>query len=567
GQFGGDTYTFSGAGLGADYVAEAGEPDRRNPVDRGPNDLHDTLDFTGFADTVAIDIKKTTQQTVNRNYTGDINLLLKLQYVDAIEHVIGSQFKDNIKGNTRNNILFGRDGDDIIDGKEGDNLLHGGDGDDRLTSIRGATLIIGGDGKDTIQGGTTTSVILGGEDDDNIIATRPGNQLLDGEGGNDKLRATTGDDILFGGEGDDNLTATSGLDKLEGGAGTDRLRSSRTAVLVEQDEAPGQIGLLSFFQAFALQFSLDGFFFTDPTGGNPALNDRPARDWIEPYISSLPGSAPPLLAQNYPDPSVVTLEPAPDAVAVEALKRAAVDQLEAAGLVDPNRAVELAEVKITVDDLPGAMLGAFSVDTVIVDVDAAGHGWFVDTTPQDNEEFVPSPDGGWVARADGPAAGRMDLLTTILHELGHAIHLPHAAHDAADFMSTTLEAGARFLPAAELHPLASSVASSTKSFAQVDEVTTQVFLDDLGVFASRSDAQQAEGRALEADEVEDDIVFLDGQLNALVTTEEEQASNNEPATTEVWDLEADDDELNLVRSETRGYSVDWDSKFSRFLLK
>lgn len=35
----------------------------------------------------------------------------------------------------------------------------------------------------------------------------------------------------------------------------------------------------------------------------------------------------------------------------------------------------------------------------------------------------------------------------------------------------------------------------------------------------------------------------------------------------MWDLEADDDELNLARSEARDYSIDWDNKFSRFLLK
>jgi hypothetical protein len=56
--------------------------------------------------------------------------------------------------------------------------------------------------------------------------------------------------------------------------------------------------------------------------------------------------------------------------------------------------------------------------------DAAGHGWFVDPSPAEWFEFAGS---GTVlqARADGPAAGRMDLMTALLHEIGHVLGFDH----------------------------------------------------------------------------------------------------------------------------------------------
>jgi hypothetical protein len=44
----------------------------------------------------------------------------------------------------------------------------------------------------------------------------------------------------------------------------------------------------------------------------------------------------------------------------------------------------------------------------------------VDPTPARDQEFSPgSPGSPLVALPGGPAAGRMDLLTVVLHEMGH----------------------------------------------------------------------------------------------------------------------------------------------------
>ena len=60
-------------------------------------------------------------------------------------------------------------------------------------------------------------------------------------------------------------------------------------------------------------------------------------------------------------------------------------------------------------DLGSDLLGLTAGDVITLDDDAAGHGWFLDPTPQANEEFsVSSVDGVFAAPGDGPAAGRMD---------------------------------------------------------------------------------------------------------------------------------------------------------------
>ena len=57
-----------------------------------------------------------------------------------------------------------------------------------------------------------------------------------------------------------------------------------------------------------------------------------------------------------------------------------------------------------------------------IDSDGAGYGWFVDATPGEDSEF----DGSGTrltADAGGAAEGKLDLLTVLMHELGHQIGL------------------------------------------------------------------------------------------------------------------------------------------------
>jgi hypothetical protein len=70
-------------------------------------------------------------------------------------------------------------------------------------------------------------------------------------------------------------------------------------------------------------------------------------------------------------------------------------------------------VQLVVADLPEDLLGlaSSSTNTIWLDVDAAGHGWYLDATPEEDEEFG--------AESDEAVADRMDALSVLFHELGH----------------------------------------------------------------------------------------------------------------------------------------------------
>ena len=92
----------------------------------------------------------------------------------------------------------------------------------------------------------------------------------------------------------------------------------------------------------------------------------------------------------------------------------------------------LSGVSIQVANLPGNLLGATTDGKILIDRDAAGHGWFVDPTPGDDEEFILDDLGSLVARQNTTADGRADLLTTVMHELGHVLGYNHADEGLMD---------------------------------------------------------------------------------------------------------------------------------------
>ena len=92
-------------------------------------------------------------------------------------------------------------------------------------------------------------------------------------------------------------------------------------------------------------------------------------------------------------------------------------------------------VHVNVMDLPAGTLGWAYGDTITLDVNADGAGWYMNP--------------------GAPAAGHMDLLTVVSHEVGHLLGYDHSA-DSHDLMAATLPVGTRRLPGLGHVELASS---------------------------------------------------------------------------------------------------------------
>ena len=88
----------------------------------------------------------------------------------------------------------------------------------------------------------------------------------------------------------------------------------------------------------------------------------------------------------------------------------------AAGVVDPQRLVALTQLDVQIADLSDSLLGIAALDTVWMDVDAAGYGWSL-----------------------GVESGGVDLFSTVTHEFGHVLGFRH------NEMGATLGAGVRQL--------------------------------------------------------------------------------------------------------------------------
>jgi hypothetical protein len=109
---------------------------------------------------------------------------------------------------------------------------------------------------------------------------------------------------------------------------------------------------------------------------------------------------------------------------------------------------DLPAINVSVAALSGDLLGYAAGSTIVLDLNAAGLGWFIDATPAESEEFAPAADGQLIAVAP-KAINRYDLLTVVLHEIGHVLGYDHD-DDAAGVMAAILAPSARRLPPPQL---------------------------------------------------------------------------------------------------------------------
>ena len=103
---------------------------------------------------------------------------------------------------------------------------------------------------------------------------------------------------------------------------------------------------------------------------------------------------------------------------LDAIATAAIAQwIEVLDGGDPRLAM-LGDVHFVIADLDKDELGHTSGNMIVIDADAAGYGWFVDTTLGDidpdanNTEFTDTGNNGSLtAQVGSPAVGKQDLLT------------------------------------------------------------------------------------------------------------------------------------------------------------
>jgi CSLREA domain-containing protein len=115
----------------------------------------------------------------------------------------------------------------------------------------------------------------------------------------------------------------------------------------------------------------------------------------------------------------------------------AVAAWESLGL-DAARVAMLQSLSFEIADLPGRYLGWATPDRIVLDIDAAGYGWYIaGDEGRVSDEFEISD-----------SRTQMDLLTAVLHEMGHLLGLADLDEEDA-LMSGILQPGTRQLPTAD----------------------------------------------------------------------------------------------------------------------
>ena len=129
-----------------------------------------------------------------------------------------------------------------------------------------------------------------------------------------------------------------------------------------------------------------------------------------------------------------------------------------------NASQSLASFQDLAGSAVGQTTGEGATAQITLDTNAAGHGWHIDPTPLDNtDDYLPTSNPNiWQAKAGTDAAGKMDMLSVLLHEYGHALGLEHSAQ-VGDFMSATLQPGERRLPSADELALMSQLVAELKT--------------------------------------------------------------------------------------------------------
>ena len=212
------------------------------------NEGLDTVDFSNSSSLEIIDLE------LNEATGGE-----GTDSIYNIENVIGTDFSDEIRGDSSNNILDAGRGNDTLEGREGNDTLIGGSGNDILNGEEGNDSLLGGTGDDTLLGEDGNDYLDGGNDNDTVdysttslggvevdlsITTEQDtiNSGLDtltnieniiGTSFEDILKGNSSDNTILGGASNDTIftngSSAIGYDYVDGGVGSNDVLSFENA--------------------------------------------------------------------------------------------------------------------------------------------------------------------------------------------------------------------------------------------------------------------------------------------------------------------------------------------------
>jgi len=137
--------------------------------------------------------------------------------------------------------------------------------------------------------------------------------------------------------------------------------------------------------------------------------------------------------------------------------------------LDAGQTAMLDQITFQIGDLAGLTLGETAGSAIVLDIDAAGYGWFIDATASDDSEFTGFDSTGILAASSGTASGDMDLLSVVMHEMGHILGFEHqtANEQLSGVMAEYLTAGTRTSATQE------TIANRQEATYTFDEATGQ----------------------------------------------------------------------------------------------
>jgi mucin-19 len=390
-----------------------------------------------------------------------------------------------------------KDGNDTIVAGDGQNLIVGGTGSNTITAGNGQDIVVNGNaeigfaGTGELQQVQSTAPVPTPGATTNSITVGNGNDIIIGGIGTNTITAGNGADIVFGADGNviftnfvrttiegqpwdtvedtvvsraqstylslggnNTITVGSGNDVVMGGPGNDTITTGGT--MAPAGQTTGGSSYVIFGGDGQVVFSPGGWV-TSATLVFPQLTGTD--------IVTI-GSSPSLLLQGADDEEISGLQtPTPQMASgpaptgqdtspglVESQLQPIVVEAEAiwAKVLGPDNArlAILNGITVQVGDLPGGLIGGTIGDTIYIDSTADGWGWFIDPTAAGDAEFTATATPGVLTALPGTAAsGHMDLLSTVLHELGNAMGFPEDS--GQDVTGNVLAPGVRRLPVLE----------------------------------------------------------------------------------------------------------------------